>query len=279
MPVDWYNGGMEHTTLHLLYSRFIFKFLWDVGAVPKQLGPEPYKKRTSHGIVLAEGGVKMSKSKGNVVNPDDVIKQYGADTLRVYEMFMGPFEQMIPWDTKGIIGSRRFLEKVYKICLSASLRAQRSNPELTILLNKTIKKVGDDIEAMKFNTAISALMTFVNEWQGSQTGLEKKDMQKFLMILSPFAPHLAEELWNQLGFKGLCSRQAWPKYTEVKEDKITMVVSVNGKVRDTIQMQSGLSQKAVEGIVLGAPKIKPWIEGKQTRKIIFVPDKLINIVI
>ena len=269
MPVDWYNGGMEHTTLHLLYSRFIFKFLWDIGALPKEIGNEPYKKRTSHGIVLAEGGVKMSKSKGNVINPDDVVKEYGADTLRVYEMFMGPFEQMIPWDTKGIVGARRFLEKIY--ILANKKVATKSSQDLALALNKTIKKVSEDIELMKFNTAISAMMSFVNEWYSSETGLDKKDLQKFLTILSPFAPHLAAEL-------GLKER-TWPTYAEIQEATVMMIVSVNGKVRDKMEMKSGLDQSQVEGLVLHTPKIKPWLEGKQVKKIIFVLNKLINIVV
>ena len=273
MPVDWYNGGMEHTTLHLLYSRFIFKFLWDIDAVPKEIGNEPYKKRTSHGIILAEGGVKMSKSKGNVINPDDIVKEYGADTLRVYEMFMGPFEQMIPWDAKGIVGARRFLEKIYTLSLKSEARNPKSetNPKLVNELNKTIKKVSEDIEAMKFNTAISAMMSFVNEWQASEIGLDKKDLQKFLAILSPFAPHLTAEL----GLK----EKTWPEYEEVKETTVMMIVSVNGKVRDKMEMKAGLDQSQVEGLVLHAPKIKLWLEGKQVRKIIFVKDKLINIVV
>lgn len=269
MPVDWYNGGMEHTTLHLLYSRFIFKFLWDIGAVPKQIGNEPYRKRTSHGIILGEGGVKMSKSLGNVVNPDDVVKHYGADALRVYEMFMGPFEQMIPWDSKGIVGARRFLEKVY--VLAHQTVAKTSDKNLKNALNKTIKKVSQDIDAMKFNTAISAMMTFVNEWSGAPEGLDKKDLQKFLAILSPFAPHLAAEL--------RLTQKIWPEHEEIQEATVMMVVSVNGKVRDKMEVIAGLDQSQVEGLVLHAPKVKPWLEGKTVRKIIFVPNKLINIVV
>ena len=283
MPVDWYNGGMEHTTLHLLYSRFIFKFLWDIGAVPKSIGNEPYKKRTSHGIILGPGAVKMSKSRGNVINPDDVIRQFGADTLRVYEMFMGPFEQMIPWDEKGIVGARRFLEKVYNLALKSEARNPKSETnsksEIQNLLNKTIKKVGEDIEAMKFNTAISAMMTFVNEWSvvagaasaKASAGLSKKDLQKFLAILSPFAPHFAAELGLTL--------KTWPEYETVKEESVLMIVSINGKVRDKIEMKNGLIQADVQGLALLAPKIKPWVEGKQIKKVIFVPNKLINFVI
>ncbi len=280
LPVDWYNGGMEHTTLHLLYSRFIFKFLWDIGAVPKEIGNEPYKKRTSHGIVLAEGGVKMSKSKGNVVNPDDVVKQYGADTLRIYEMFMGPFEQMIPWDSKGVVGVRRFLEKIYVLAHQKFSPIVRTTG-LNALLNKTIKKVGDDIEAMKFNTAVSSLMILVNSFYETPENVSKDNIKNLLIILSPFAPHLAEELWERLKFKGLASQQAWPKFDEklVGSEKIFMMVQINGKVRDKIEAAAGISQKEAEELVMKSEKVKNWIVGKQIKKVIFVPNKLINIVI
>jgi len=280
MPVDWYNGGMEHTTLHLLYSRFIFKFLYDIGAVPKQLGSEPYKKRTSHGVILGQGGVKMSKSLGNVINPDDVVKQYGADTLRVYEMFMGPFEQMIPWDEKGIVGARRFLEKVYVLAHQKSF-AKKGNDALESLINKTIKKVSEDIEAMKFNTAISSLMILVNAFFEKPEEITKENIKNLMLILSPFAPHLAEELWSELKLKGLCSQQAWPKYSEkfIKEEKVLLIVQINGKVRDKIEIAAGMSQKEIEEIALHAPKVKNLIGANQIKKIIFVPNKLINIVI
>jgi len=285
MPVDWYNGGMEHTTLHLLYSRFIYKFLWDIGAVPKQLGPEPYKKRTSHGIILGSGGIKMSKSKGNVINPDDVIKQYGADTLRIYEMFMGPFEQMIPWDSNGIIGARRFLEKVYNLVKYNNLNFKDESLKLKRVLNFTIKVVGEDIEKMKFNTAISRLMTFINAWpqlgDHSEGRLSRKNFQKFLVILSPFAPHLAEELWEVLKFKGQCSKQKWPSYDlrELKRETVMFIIQVNGKVRDKVEIASGLNQRQVENFLPNLPKIKHWVEGKEMKKVIFVPNKLINIVV
>ena len=280
LPVDWYNGGMEHTTLHLLYSRFIFKFLYDIGAVPELIGPEPYKKRTSHGVILGPGGIKMSKSKGNVVNPDSVVKQYGADTLRTYEMFMGPFEQMIPWDQKDIIGCRRFLEKIYNLT-HKKVSKRNGDDNLKILLNKTIKKVSEDIELMKFNTAISSLMGFTNAWQVSDNALDKKDVHNFLIILSPFAPHLTEELWKVTGFPGFCSQQKWPNYNEklVKEEKIFLIIQINGKLRDKIEVSSGISQKKAEELAFGSSKIKEWIKNKKAKKIIFVPDKLINIVI
>lgn len=280
MPVDWYNGGMEHTTLHLLYSRFIFKFLWDIGAVPKSIGPEPYKKRTSHGMVLGEGGVKMSKSKGNVINPDVIVKQYGADTLRLYEMFMGPFEQMIPWDTKGVVGCRRFIEKVYNLATKKSL-SEKPNLNLKKLLHKTIKKVSEDIDVLKFNTAVSSMMEFVNAWQVSGEGVDKKDLADFLMILSPFAPHIAEQIWNMSGFKGMALVQKWPKFNLklIQEEKILLLIQVNGKVRDKIEVAAGISQKEAEKISLSSEKIKGFMEGKELVKIIFIPGKLINIVL
>jgi len=285
MPVDWYNGGMEHTTLHLLYSRFIYKFLWDIGAVPKIIGPEPYLKRTSHGMVLGEGGIKMSKSKGNVINPDAVVKQYGADTLRVYEMFMGPFDQMIPWDMKGVVGARRFLEKIYK---NLKLKNQKSklqfkiqNDDLKRLLHRIIKKVGEDIEAMKFNTAVSAMMEFVNAWSKNPESMDKKSFADFFKILSPFAPHLAEELWANAGFKGLAQSQKWPKFNEklILEDKILLIVQVNGKVRDKIEAKVNISEEQARKISLKSEKIKKLIGKNKVKKIIFVPNKLINIVI
>ncbi|MCX6720791.1 MAG: leucine--tRNA ligase [Candidatus Staskawiczbacteria bacterium] len=286
MPVDWYNGGMEHTTLHLLYSRFIFKFLWDIKAFPTSIGSEPYKKRTSHGMVLGEGGIKMSKSKGNVINPDVIVKQYGADTLRLYEMFMGPFEQMIPWDTKGVVGSRRFLEKIWNLSQKIYPVIRPGTPsndgvELRKLLHKTIKKVGEDIELMKFNTAVSSMMEFVNAYQASSEGLDKKDLSDFLKILSPFAPHLAEELWSNSGQKELCCEQKWPKYDEklIEEENILLIVQINGKVRDKIIAKSGLTQKEAEKLVLKSEKIQALIGKSEVKKIVFVPNKLINVVI
>lgn len=284
MPVDWYNGGMEHTTLHLLYSRFVFKFLWDIGAVPKSIGSEPYKKRTSHGMVLGEGGVKMSKSKGNVINPDVIVKQYGADTLRLYEMFMGPFEQMIPWDTKGVVGCRRFIEKIYNLAVKNSL-SEKSNLNLKKILHKTIKKVSEDIDLLKFNTAVSSMMEFVNAWQvsgvPSGSGIDKKDLADFLIILSPFAPHVAEQIWSMLGFKGMVLVQKWPKFNEklIQEEKILLLIQVNGKVRDKIEVAANISQKEAEKISLSSEKIKGFMEGKEFVKVIFIPGKLINIVL
>ncbi len=281
MPVDWYNGGMEHTTLHLLYSRFIFKFLWDIKAVPQSIGSEPYRKRTSHGMVLGEGGIKMSKSKGNVINPDLIIKQYGADTLRIYEMFMGPFDQMIPWDAKGVVGCRRFVEKIWKLANAKESSTNIINTELRKQLHKTIKKVGEDIELLKFNTAVSSMMEFVNTWQVSKEELDKKSLSDFLKVLSPFAPHLVEEIWENKGFKEMCCQQKWPGYDEklIKEKNVLLIVQVNGKVRDKIEVKAGIVEKEAEKIVLKSEKMKPWLEEKEVVKIVFVPDKLVNIVV
>jgi len=268
MPVDWYNGGMEHTTLHLLYSRFVYKFLYDIKAVPDQ---EPYKKRTSHGMILGQGGIKMSKSKGNVINPDKVVKEQGADTLRVYEMFMGPFEQAIPWDTKGLKGSKRFLEKVWRF---QDMISDKDNVS-QILINQTIKKVSQDIEELKFNTAISSLMVLANKIDKE---ISKETYSTLLILLFPFASHISEELWQRAGFKGMCSEQEWPKYKSIKEKKTNLIVQVNGKVRDKIEIDSGLSQKKAEKIAK-TDKIKKHIKGKKIKKIIFVKDKIINFVI
>jgi len=290
MPVDWYNGGMEHTTLHLLYSRFIFKFLWDIGVVPKSIGSEPYMKRTSHGMVLGEGGIKMSKSKGNVINPDQVVKDFGADTLRIYEMFMGPFDQAIPWDTKGVIGSRRFLERIYNLVLKLQItnyklqtnsKLKIQNSEIDSLVQKTIKKVSEDIEEMRFNTAVSALMILINEFSVKPESITKNNVRDLLLLLSPFAPHLVEELWNIIEFKGLACQQQWPKFDEklIIDEKVLLIVQINGKVRDKIEAKSGLSQADAEKLVNESEKIKVHLENKQIRKIIYIKDKLINIVV
>jgi leucyl-tRNA synthetase len=229
-------------------------------------------------MVLGEGSIKMSKSKGNVINPDSVVKQYGADTLRIYEMFMGPFDQMIPWDTKGVVGSRRFLEKAYNLASKKIIKEK--NSDLKKLLHKTIKKVSEDIELMKFNTSVSSLMEFINAWQLSKDGIEIKDLADFLKILSPFAPHLAEEIWTTAGFNGLCCNQKWPVYNTklIKEEKVLLIVQINGKVRDKIEVDADITQKEAEKIVLKSEKIKKIIGESEVQKIIFVPNKLVNIV-
>ncbi len=278
-PVDWYNGGMEHTTLHLLYSRFIYKFLYDIGAVPQACGSEPYKKRTAHGMILGRGGIKMSKSKGNVVNPDNYISQYGADTVRLYEMFMGPFNQSIAWDDKGVIGIKRFLDKAWK--LQDKLRDnQKDTKEVEVLTHQSIKKVSQDIEKMRFNTAISQLMIFANKIE-EQASVSKNIFEKFILLLSPFAPHICEELWSALGHKTSISLAAWPVYDKkmTVADEIELVIQVNGKVRDKLSVDRGLSKQAVEQLAKQSDKVKKWLTNKEPKKIIYVPDKLINIVV
>jgi len=291
MPVDWYNGGMEHTTLHLLYSRFIYKFLWDIGVVPKSLGSEPYKKRTSHGIVLGEGGIKMSKSRGNVIIPQQVIAKHGTDTVRIYEMFMGPFSQAIAWDTKGVKGVRRFLGKVWGLFQKSQVpnpKSQIPNSKLKRLLHKTIRKVSEDIENLKFNTAVSSLMVLVNEME-KQKEISQIDYSLFLILLSPFAPHITEELYQKLKGKPLRDyekrdsifSQKWPKYEPklVEEEKITLVVQINGKVREKIKAEQKISEKKAKELALKSPKVKKWLAAKKIKKTIFVPGKIINFVV
>jgi len=278
-PVDWYNGGMEHTTLHLLYSRFIYKFLYDIGTVPKECGVEPYKKRTAHGMILGEGGMKMSKSKGNVINPDDYVKEYGADTVRMYEMFMGPFDQAISWEGKSVIGVYRFLSRIWDLFDRASKETEDSK-EVLRELNKTIKKTGKDIEGMKFNTAVSQLMTFLNVLE-KQKSVSVKTYKKLLIILSPFAPHITEELWQKLGYKDFISTQPWPEYDEkfIKEDKFNLIIQINGKMRETIETSIGTSEEDAKELALSSSKILGWTNGKEILKIIYIKDRLINFVV
>ena len=276
MPVDWYNGGMEHTTLHLLYSRFWYKFLYDIKVVPQS---EPYAKRTSHGMVLAEDSQKMSKSRGNVINPDDIVKKYGTDTLRLYEMFMGPFDQAISWDTKGLIGVRRFLDRLWNFILNCNNK--KSSKEVESALHRLIKKISEDLEAAKFNTAVAVFMEFLNFINDNKKETGRDTIEKLLVLFSPFAPHIAEELWSIKKFKGIVHLQKWPKYDSklIKEEKITLIVQVNGKVRDKIETNTDISQKEAEELVLKSEKIKKWLEGKKIKKVIFVAGKLINVVV
>jgi leucyl-tRNA synthetase len=279
MPVDWYNGGMEHTTLHLLYSRFWNKFLFDIGVVPTS---EPYTKRTSHGLILAKGGEKMSKSKGNVVNPDKIVEMFGADTLRAYEMFMGPFDQAIEWGEDNIVGVRRFLEKVWKLQLKVKSEKLKvnTNANFESLLHRTIKKVGDDIESMSFNTAVSAMMILVNEFE-KQESIAKKDFEMFLKILSPFAPHITEEIWHTLGNKTLLVAEKWPTADQSKmtETEVKIVIQVNSKVRDTFVTTPGITENDLVAQVKGLPAVDKWLSGKEIKKVVYVPNKLINFVV
>lgn len=273
-PVDWYNGGMEHTTLHLLYSRFWHKFLFDLGLVPTS---EPYKKRTSHGLILAEGGEKMSKSKGNVINPDSIIKTVGADALRIHEMFMGPFDQAIAWDTNTIAGSRRFIERVWKL---QEKIGQNSNEKIETVIHKTIKKVSEDIEEMKFNTAISAMMIAVNEVEKEEQ-ISKSHYEILVQLLAPFAPHVAEELWVTLGNKISIHVTDWPTFDPQKltESTVTMTIQVNGKMRGMLECPAHSDDAFVQKTALDKPEIKKWIEGKDIKKVIIIKNKLINIVV
>lgn len=289
MQVDWYNGGMEHTTLHLLYSRFWNKFLFDLGAVPVS---EPYIKRTSQGMVLGKGGDKMSKSKGNVVNPDSVVANSGADTLRVYEMFMGPFDQAIPWDDKAIQGSARFLERFFKYVndviefqIKESWKAATSG-EKRAALHRTIKKVWDDIEAMKFNTAISGLMILLNgltdvgEKGGVSAMLDKADLASFIKLINPFAPHMAQELWSRMGNETYIDFEPWPEYDPklIAEEEVTLVLQVDGKVRDTVRAASGMEEAAAKEMALANKKVQAALAGRAPKRVIFVKDRLVNIV-
>ncbi|PIZ53780.1 leucine--tRNA ligase [Candidatus Uhrbacteria bacterium CG_4_10_14_0_2_um_filter_41_7] len=273
MPVDWYNGGMEHTTLHLLYSRFWNKFLFDQGLVPFS---EPYKKRTSHGLVLAEDGSKMSKSKGNVVNPDDIVKEFGADTLRVYELFMGPFSEPVPWSTNGVVGVRRFLEKVQKI---SELTADEELETVARALHQTIRKVSVDIENMRFNTAISQMMIFVNLVQKSGK-ITKESLITFLTLLAPFAPHLANELAENVGHASLLEVNTWPDFNAelAAEKEVNVAVQVNGKLRGTITVPADADQKTVVTSARALENVVKYIEG-EPKKVIYVPGRLVNFVI
>ncbi len=280
MPVDWYNGGMEHTTLHLLYSRFWNKFLFDIGLVPTL---EPYEKRTSHGLILAEGGVKMSKSIGNVINPDGVVKLYGTDTLRVYEMFMGPFSEPVAWSTESIIGPRRFIEKVWKIGHEVVLRGKSSpgtdTNEFEVVLNKTIQKVTNDIEEMSFNTAVSAMMICVNVAEKHTPN--KSQFERFLQLLAPFAPHVCEELWSLLGNSESIQKSAWPLCDESKlvSNTVTIIVQVNSKVRASFTADLDTSEEHVTVLAIELPEVKKWLTEGYVKRVIFVKNKLVNFVI
>ncbi len=276
LPVDVYFGGMEHTTLHLLYSRFWNLFLHDQGIVPVS---EPYTKRVPHGIILAEDGEKMSKSRGNVVNPDEIVKVWGADTMRMYELFLGPHEQAVSWHSRGIIGVRRFLEKVWRIANPSPQSSPARGEEVNTLVHKTIKKVTEDIENYRFNTAVSALMILANEMDGKETNRNEKEI--LLKLLAPFAPHVAEELWNQLGNKDSIHLAPWPEYDPalVKDEFINVAVQVNGKVRDTVRLAINANEEDARKTAEGSPQVQKHLVGKQIVKFIYVPGKIINYVI
>ena len=275
MPVDWYNGGMEHTTLHLLYSRFWHKFLYDVGVVPWS---EPYAKRTSHGMILGENGEKMSKSRGNVVNPDDIVNEYGADTMRLYEVFIGDFEKAAPWSSSSIKGCKRFVERVWSLrenCIDGGYR-----PELEADIHKTIQKVGHDIDALKGNTAIAAMMTLLNRITEIGT-VTREEYKTLLILLNPFAPHVTEEAWEVMNFGGRITDQKWPEYDPEKcvDDVIELVVQLNGKLRGKLTVSADISEEEAIELAKADEKVAQALEGKQVIKAIYVKGKLVNFVV
>ncbi len=274
-PVDWYNGGMEHTTLHLLYSRFWHKFLYDIGVVPNA---EPYSKRTSHGMILGENGEKMSKSRGNVVNPDDIVNEYGADTMRMYEMFIGDFEKAAPWSSASIKGCRRFLDRVFALYDILS-DDEAIRPELENEFHKTIKKVSADIDTLKMNTAIAALMSLINVIV--PTGkITREEFKIFITLLNPFAPHITEELWCMAGFNGQLNATIWPKYDEAKcvESSVEIVVQINGKIKTKLSVPVDISSEDAIALAKENEKIVAELDGKTIIKELYVKGKLVNIV-
>lgn len=276
LPVDWYNGGMEHTTLHLLYSRFWHKFLYDQGLVST---PEPYKKRTSHGMILGENNEKMSKSRGNVVNPDDIINEFGADTLRTYEMFIGAFDLSAAWSNEGVRGCRRFLDRVWKL-RDMLTEEEDFSQNLEIKMHQTIKKVSQDFEAMKFNTAIAAMMSLVNEFY-KQNSLTKGEFKTLLVLLNPVAPHMTEELWEMIGGQGRIYQQSWPTYDEKKtiEDTVEIAVQINGKVKANMNIALDEKQDTVQERAMELAPIQAALSGKTVVKVIYVPGRILNIVV
>ena len=274
-PVDWYNGGMEHTTLHLLYSRFWHKFLYDIGVVPTS---EPYMKRTSHGMILGENGEKMSKSRGNVVNPDEIVDRYGADTMRLYEMFIGDFEKAAPWNSDSIKGCKRFIERFWNLQQMASDESGYSE-DVEPLMHKTIKKVTEDIDNLKCNTAIAAMMTLLNKLYDKKS-VTRDELKTLTVLLNPFAPHVTEELWERMGFGGFVHEAAWPEYDESKtvENTVEIVLQIMGKVRSRITVPVDMPKDEVLALAKADEKIAAAIAGKTVKKEIYVPNKLVNIV-
>ena len=274
-PVDWYNGGMEHTTLHLLYSRFWHKFLYDIGVVPTK---EPYMKRTSHGMILGENGGKMSKSRGNVINPDEIVETYGADTMRLYEMFIGDFEKAAPWSSNSIKGCKRFLERVWSLA-DIVTDGEEYSKELESNFHRTVKKVSEDIETLKMNTAIAAMMALVNDIS-AKGSLTRGEWKTFLILLNPFAPHITEELWELAGFEGMLSSAKWPEFDEekCKDREIEIVVQLSGKIKAKLMVAADASKEDVLAAAKEEKKISAELEGKQIIKEIYVPGKLVNIV-
>ena len=283
--VDMYVGGTEHATRHLIYARFWHKFLYDIGVVG---GKEPFAGLKNQGLIMGSDNRKMSKRWGNIVNPDDVVKEYGADSLRLYEMFMGPFDQPIPWDTRNIIGVERFLERVWKLqskvcqhqaCQGETLTSSMSRSRLDMLIHQTIKKVTEDIENFHFNTAISALMILLNEME-KQDSLKTEDYKLLIKLLSPFAPHIAEELWFDIGGKKSIHFEKWPVFdaSKIIENSFKLIVQINGKTRDVFEVQMRISEDEAKDLTLKRANVKKWIGDKHIEKTIYVPNKIISIV-
>ena len=280
MPVDLYVIGAEHTVLHLLYSRFITKFLQDEGYLKFS---EPFLKLRHVGLVRGSDGQKMSKSRGNVVNPDELIAEFGADSFRVYEMFMGPFEDGQPWDPQGVIGAERFLQRVWRLFETLDVRGKtldEGNDKPERLMHKTIKKVGEDIQNLNFNTAISALMILLNDAE-KQEKLPKDFYEDFLKLLHPFAPHMTQELWEELGHKDFMTFAEWPEFDEklIKDESFNLIIQINGKVRDSVEVEAGISEADVEKLVLGREKVQVYLKGEKPKKVIYVPGRLVNLVV
>jgi leucyl-tRNA synthetase len=281
-PVDTYVGGAEHATRHLIYARFWHKFLYDIRAVSTI---EPFIKLQHVGLIMGEDGRKMSKRFGNVVNPDDIVKNYGADSLRLYEMFMGPFDQQIAWSTSGLSGTRRFIERVWKLKekiknkVYAELEQKESN-KIEVVIHKTIKKVTEDIQNMRFNTAISSLMIAVNEIEKYQS-ISKEQYQKILQLLAPFAPHFTEELWTSLGNKKSIHLSVWPKYdsTMIVDEEVTIMIQINGKLRGSFVAPANSDNQSLEKMAKENDEVKKWLNGKSIVKVVVVPKRLVNIVV
>ena len=275
LPVDWYNGGMEHVTRHMIYSRFWHKFLYDIGVVPCN---EPYAKRTAQGLILGPDGEKMSKSKGNVVDPNDVVDVYGADVLRTYVLFMGDYGSAAPWNESSMKGCKRFLERIAE--LAEMVRADGGNAKLESAFHKTVKKVSQDIEELKFNTAIASMMALLNEIYDVGS-LTKDQFSMLIRILCPFAPHLSEELWESIGGEGLCSLAAWPEWDEAKtvDQTVEVAVQINGKVRATLELPVNCPKEEAIAIAKADEKVSPYVDGKTIIKEICVPNKIINLVV
>ena len=277
--MDWYNGGMEHTTLHLLYSRFWHKFLYDIGVVPTK---EPYAKRTSHGMILGEGGEKMSKSRGNVVNPNDIVAQYGADTMRLHIMFIGDFEKAVTWSNEAVKGSKRFLDRCWNL-MELALESDEISGKNASIIHKTIKKVTTDIDDLKMNTAIAALMAMVNEFYAS--GLTRGDLQQLMLMLSPFAPHMVEEMWELTGYAAKTGKMAmqmpWPTWDESKtvDSHVEMAVQVNGKLKGTVTVAMDSDEETVKAAALALDKVQKATDGMTVVKTILVKNKLINLIV